>query len=100
RYVLHLAAFPTRRSSDLHAQARPVTAQTSLPQDMTGSGPQTTLMPLLKYVYTSGEPVVGSDEYPYGPPGIAAWPEAWQNEIIAVDRKSTRLNSSHVSNSN
>lgn len=76
--------YPSGDSYLAHAQARPVTAQTSLPQDMTGSGPPTTLMPLLKYVYTSGEPVVGSDEYPYGPPGIAAWPVAWQNEIIAV----------------
>lgn len=67
-----------------HAQARPVTAQTSLPQDMTGAGPPANLQPVLEHVYARGQPVVASDDYPYGPPGIAAWPVVWQQETIAV----------------
>src|SRR5690625_5329865 len=76
--------YPSGDSYLAHAQARPVTAQTSLPQDMTGAGPPANLQPVLEHVFTGGQPVVASDEYPYGPPGIAALPVVWQHETIDV----------------
>lgn len=76
--------YPSNGTFIAHDQARPVTAQTSLPQDMTGDEPPSNLQPVLDHVLTSGHPVVTSDDFPHGPPGVAAWPVAWQQEVIAV----------------
>lgn len=67
-----------------HDQARPFTAQTALPQDMTGAHPPAGLTPLLDHVVATDTPVTNDDEYGLGPPGVAAWPVVWSGETIAV----------------
>lgn len=76
--------YPSEHIYMAHAQARPVTAQTSLPQDMTGTGPPANLQPVLEHVFVSGQPVVTSNDYPNRPPGVAAWPVEWEDKTIAV----------------
>lgn len=76
--------YPHNESYLAQAQARPVTAQTSLPQDMTGTSPQSNLKPLLDHVVARGQSVETSEDYPLGPPGVSAWPVTWQHEVIAV----------------
>lgn len=76
--------YPHDDSYVAHAQARPVTAQTSLPQDMTGTKPQAQLKPVLDHAFSSGQPVLNSESHASLPPGVTAWPVVWENEIIAV----------------
>ena len=67
-----------------HDQARPVTAQTTLPQDLTGTRPPENLQPLLAHVVANQQPVGAGEDYPVGPPGVSAWPVVWKNDTIAV----------------
>lgn len=67
-----------------HAQARPVTAQTTLPQDMTGTKAPANLAPLLEHIQATDQPVRGQQDYSYAPPGISGWPVQWQHETIAI----------------
>src|SRR5699024_1262072 len=76
--------YPHEGTFIAHAQARPVTAQTTLPQDMTGSRPPAGLAPVLEHVLANHEPVVASEDVLHAPPGVSAWPVAWQHETIAV----------------
>src|SRR5690625_770446 len=76
--------YPNGDSYVAHAQARPVTAQTTLPQDMTGAAPLASLIPLLDRVFSTGQSVTGSAHSPNVPPGLSAWPVVWQGETIAV----------------
>lgn len=76
--------YPRGESYVAHAQARPVTAQTTLPQDMTGASPQSSLTPLLKHVSLTGKSATSSADYPNVPPGVSAWPVLWREETIAV----------------
>lgn len=76
--------YPHNGSYMAHAQARPVTAQTSLPQDMTGAEPQPNLKPVLDHVFLNARPVSSSDDYADGPPGVSAWPVRWQHQTIAL----------------
>lgn len=76
--------YPHDESYLAHAQARPVTAQTSLPQDMTGTRPQAHLKPVLDHVFSHGKPVLTAEDHASVPPGISAWPVAWEQEVIAV----------------
>ncbi|HIW47543.1 MAG TPA: PAS domain-containing sensor histidine kinase [Candidatus Yaniella excrementigallinarum] len=76
--------YPHEGTFIAHAQARPVTAQTTLPQDMTGSRPPAGLAPVLEHVLANHEPVVASEDFLHAPPGVSAWPVVWQHETIAV----------------
>lgn len=66
-----------------HAQARPVTAQTTLPKDITGTTAPAHLVPMLEHIATTSRPVTGQQDYTETPPGISAWPVTWNNETIA-----------------
>lgn len=66
------------------AQARPVTAQTTLPQDMTGMAPPATIAPILERVLATGQPVTGLTDDMVGPPGVTAWPVVWHGETLAI----------------
>lgn len=66
------------------AQARPVTAQTTLPQDMTGTAPPASMGPVLERVFTSGQPFTQTSDDVGGPPGVSAWPVVGQDETMAV----------------
>src|SRR5699024_465168 len=66
------------------AQARPVTAQTTLPQDMTGARPPAGLAPVLDHVLANHEPAIASEGFLHAPPGVDAWPVVWQHKPIAV----------------
>ena len=67
-----------------HAQARPVTAQTTLPQDMMGVTAPQNLVELLQHVFSTKTPVAVDGDYPGGPPGVSAWPVTWKGEPIAI----------------
>jgi two-component sensor histidine kinase len=67
-----------------HAQARPVTAQTTLPQDMMGVEAPTNIIGMVRHVYSTGTTVAVDDDYPSGPPGVSGWPVIWQDQPIAV----------------
>ncbi len=66
------------------AQARPVTAQTTLPQDMTGMAVPTNIRPVLERVMNTGQPVNNTANDVAGPPGVSAWPVLWEGEILAA----------------
>src|SRR5690625_3129779 len=76
--------YPHGASDATHAQARPVTAQTTLPQDMTGAAPHSSLSSLLDHVALTGKSVTNTAHYPNVPPGVSAWPVRWREETIAV----------------
>ncbi|HEY4536288.1 MAG TPA: histidine kinase N-terminal domain-containing protein [Enteractinococcus sp.] len=76
--------YPHNGSYIAIAQARPVTAQTTLPQDMTGVTPPTSLVPVLERVYSSAHPITATTDDIAGPPGVSAWPVVWQQETLAV----------------
>lgn len=75
--------YPHDGSYRAYAQARPVTAQTTLPQDITGTAAPVAIRPLIEQVYTAGKTVTPDDAVT-GPPGVSAWPVASQDETIAV----------------
>lgn len=74
--------YPQEATFIAHAQARPVTAQTTLPQDMTGVEAPGSLIALLRQVFKAAAPVEG--DYPSGPAGVSAWPVIWNKTPIAV----------------
>ena len=59
--------YPRNDSFQAIAQARPVTAQTTLPQDMTGMAPPASIGPVLDRVLTTGQPVTGTTDDIAGP---------------------------------
>lgn len=76
--------YPQKGTFVAFAQARPVTAQTTLPQDMTGGAAPGSLIGLLRHVFTTGTPVAQDGDYPGGPPGVSAWPVMGADAPIAV----------------
>ena len=76
--------YPRNDSFQAIAQARPVTAQTTLPQDMTGMAPPASIGPVLDRVLTTGQPVTGTTDDIAGPPGVSAWPVVWKGQTLAV----------------
>src|SRR5690625_7040790 len=76
--------YPNGDSYVAHAQARPVTAQTTLPQDMTGAVPLASLIPLLDCVFSTCQSVTVSAHSPNVPPGLSSCLVVWQCETIAV----------------
>ena len=76
--------YPHNGSYVAMAQARPVTAQTTLPQDMTGTTPPASLSPVLERVFTTRQPVTHTSDDVVGPPGVSAWPVVWNDEALAV----------------
>src|SRR5699024_11496879 len=82
----HLPSFPTRRSSDLDSAAARITARRKIPFILlffiTIPAPKTVLI----YIYAPERVSIGSNLSFYSP-----------RTKCRLDRKSTRLNSSHVS---
>lgn len=76
--------YPHRETFAAHAQARPVTAQTTLPQDMMGVEAPTSILGLLQHVFATASAVATDGDYPSGPPGVSAWPVMWREQLIAV----------------
>lgn len=76
--------YPQHDSFVAHAQARPVTAQTTLPQDMMGVPAPGNMIGMLQHVFSTRIPVAVDGEYASGPPGVSAWPVLVEEKPIAV----------------
>lgn len=76
--------YPHRGAFTAHAQARPVTAQTTLPQDMMGVTAPSNLINLLHHVFSAETPVAIDGDYSAGPPGVSAWPVRFEGQPIAI----------------
>src|SRR5690606_41768569 len=89
----HLPSFPTRRSSDLHGgsftfeeQTKEITMKSYVPSIIAIVAVACAALVMSSFV-TPETPVAGKEEM------IADWERA---KAYTADRKSTRLNSSHV----
>lgn len=76
--------YPQDATFIAHAQARPVTAQTTLPQDMMGITAPNNIIGLLQQVFGTHTPVAVDGDYPSGPPGVSAWPVTSAETTLAV----------------